>query len=140
MLPTPSKITLQGPGNTPSFEPLNALETSLSNVQKKVLARHDFIQTLLESELVVSSVTEIMPDGSGFLPLLLKKLNVQMLVCFTEEERIGKHEQTAPYYVSILGKDLLKRLPNGFGLVINPGLSVSFEISPDEAQQIVKAF
>ncbi len=122
------------------FVPLNELESALSKTQTGSIPRKQFIQLLVDSELTVSSVTEIMPDGSGFLPLLLKKEQAQMLVCFTEHERIGKYAEMAPYCVNIHGKDLLQRLPEGFGLVINPGLSVSLEITPKEMPQLLKDF
>jgi hypothetical protein len=81
-----------------------------------------------------------MPDGSGFQPLLFDKNNVKMVACFTSKERIGEFAKMAEYFLLLQGREFLKRIPPQYGLVINPGQTVGFDITPEGISRIVKDF
>lgn len=122
------------------FVPLNEFEIALGKARAGLMPIPEFIQIVVDSELAVPSGAEVMADGRGFQPLLFKKGQAQMVGCFSEKKRIGKYAEMTPYCLTMKGKDLLRRLPPGHGIVINPGLSVGFDISPEGITEIIKKF
>lgn len=122
------------------FVPLNALESAMVEAQIGTTDIRKVITTLIESELAVPSGDEVMQDGAGFQPLLFPKEGVQMVACFSDRSRIGEFAAMAPYCLQLNGGDFLRRLPPGYGLVVNPGQSVGFDISPDGIARIVSEF
>lgn len=123
-----------------TFMPLNHLEVALAKAQSGSLPVQGLLQILVDSELAVPSATEVIADGSGFQPLLFPKEKVQMLACFSDKSRIGEFALLTPYCLVMKGRDLLRRMPPGFGLVINPGTSTGFDISPGGIAKIVEEF
>jgi len=89
-----------------------------------------------KSEISVPSAAEVMADGGGFQPLLFKKNGAQMVACFTAMARIGSFADQTPYSLTIKGSELLRRIPAGYGLVVNPGQEVGFDVSPDGLKRI----
>jgi len=122
------------------FAPLNALESAMVEAQTGTTDIRKVITALIQSELSVPSGDEVMQDGSGFQPLLFPKEGVQMVACFTDRSRIGEFASMAPYFLQLNGGDFLRRLPAGYGLVVNPGQSVGFDISPEGIERIVSEF
>ncbi|MBA3940099.1 MAG: hypothetical protein C0520_02690 [Sphingopyxis sp.] len=100
----------------------------------------NFLRLFSESDVIVPSGSEIMPDGSGFQPVLFDKGGTQMVACFTAMERIGDFSRLAPYCLSINGSEFLQGIPDGYGLVVNPGQSVGFDVTPEGLRQIVVDF
>jgi hypothetical protein len=92
----------------------------------------------MEAELAIPSAADVLEDGSGFQPLLFKKEAVQMLACFTDRSRIGEYAEIAPYCLTMKGRELLERIPQGFGVVVNPGWSVGFDISPEGIERVLR--
>jgi hypothetical protein len=119
------------------FIPVNVLESELEGARAGRSSMPDFLRLFSESDLIVPSGSEIMPDGSGFQPVLFDKGGTEMVACFTAMERIGDFSRLAPYCLSIRGSEFLQRIPAGYGLVVNPGQSVGFDVTPDGLRQIV---
>ncbi len=119
---------------------MNDLEVALEKARAGLMSMPDFIQVLVESDLAVPSGSEVMPDGSGFQPLLFDKNQVKMVACFTAKERIGSFTDLAPYCLVIKGKEFLRRVPHEYGIVVNPGQSVGFDITPEGVSRIVGEF
>jgi hypothetical protein len=122
------------------FIPQNELEVALEKTHSGRLAMPDFLQVLVESDLAVPSGSEIMADGSGFQPLLFDKEQVKMVACFTAKERLGSFVSLTPYCLVIKGREFLRRVPPEYGVVVNPGQPVGFDISPEGLSQIVRDF
>jgi len=122
------------------FIPENELEVSLEKARSGRLAMADFVKVFVESDVAVPSGREIMADGSGFQPLLFDKEQVKMVACFTAKERIESFVSLAPYCLVIKGIEFLRRIPPGYGVVVNPGQPVGFDISPEGLSQIVRDF
>jgi len=119
------------------FRPLNELELALDQAQGGRLGVSELMRVLLSSKLAVPSAEEVMADGSGFSPLLFNKNGVQMLACFSDKSRVGEFADMTPYCLMMQGRELLRRMPPGYGLVINPGLAVGFDMTPDGILRIV---
>jgi hypothetical protein len=123
-----------------TFTPLNRLEVALAQAQGGALPVQELLQILVDSDLAVPSAAEVVEDGSGFQPLLFPKEKVQMLACFSDKSRIGEFASLVPYCLVIKGRDLLRRMPPGYGLVINPETSTGFDISPEGIAKILQEF
>lgn len=122
------------------FTPKNNFEIKLTQSQQGLGLMPDLLKSLLIAEIVVPSATEVMDDGSGFQPLLFSKDETQMLACFSSKELIGDFSEMAPYCLVMQGKDVLLRLPPKYGLVLNPGQKIGFDISPEGIAKIISEF
>lgn len=122
------------------FTPGNDLERALESARAGRSSMPAFLRVFRQSKVFVSSGAEIKPDGSGFQPVLFDKEGVQMVACFTAMERIGRFASLAPYCLAIKGGEFLQRIPEGYGLVVNPGQPVGFDVTPDGIRAIVAEF
>jgi hypothetical protein len=123
-----------------NFVPLNYFEVLLQEANSGRVPIQELLGVLVETSLALASASEILDDGSGFRPLLFPKDRVQMLACFSDKARIGTFVSLAPYCLMMNGRDILSRVPPGFGLVLNPGESVGLEISYDGIRNIISDF
>lgn len=124
----------------PDFSPLNSLEVALQRAKSGELSLQEFLRVLVDSDIAVPSGSEIMSDGSGFVPLLFDKNEVKMVACFTAKERVGSFANLAPYCLVIKSREFLRRVPPRHGLVINPGQEVGLDITPEGLGRIVRDF
>ena len=122
------------------LNPENELENLLAKAQKKQIEFKEFVISFLKSDLSVPSGTEVMSDGTGMTPLLFEKNGVQMLGVFTSLSRVNLFKDKTPYCLSMKGRDLLARLPSEYGLVVNPGFDIGFELPPEGLKEILKDF
>lgn len=118
--------------------PENELEKMLVKVQEKQMSFRDFVTYFLTSDLVIASETEVLPSGAGLVPLLFEKSGVQMLSVFTSLSGVKLFKDKTPYCLSMKGKDLLSRVPPGYGLVVNPGFDKGFDLPPSGLIEIKK--
>ncbi len=122
-----------------AFTPLNDLEAALSEARAGRLPEQKLLHALANAELAVPSAAELdAADGSGFQPLVFPKDDLQLLACFSDESRIGDYAKLAPHTLKIRGRDLLRLVPEGFGLVVNPGSAAAFDISPNGIAEMLQ--
>jgi hypothetical protein len=124
----------------PDFVALNDLERLLVETRAGRLPMPDFLRQFVVSRIVVPSASEVTAGWQGFHPLVFRKQGVEMLACFTTAGRIGASAEKFPYYLEIRAAEFLKSLQPTVGVVVNPGNSVSFDISPEGIARIVKEF
>ena len=120
--------------------PQTPIETLLKTAMDGQLPIGLFMKAFVASEVVLLTGSLVTPDGSGFDPLLFDKQGVLHVAVFTDMSRVGFHSQQAPHTLRMLMLDVLKRVPGGYGVVINPGTSLGFEISPSGVGEILKDF
>lgn len=120
--------------------PQTPIETLLKTAMDGQLPIGLFMKAFVASEVVLRTGSLVTPDGSGFDPLLFDKQGVLHVSVFTDMSRVGFHSQQAPHTIRMLMLDVLKRVPGGYGVVINPGTSLGFEISPSGVGEILKDF
>ena len=89
------------------------------------------VEALLATELVVPSGAPVGPNFAGFVPVLYDRDGTQMLAVFTTFDRVGQVATLARYALTIVGRELLRIMPPGAGLVLDPGHSEGFELLPD---------
>lgn len=116
------------------------IETLLKTAMDGQLPIGLFMKAFVASEVVLLTGSLVTPDGSGFDPLLFDKQGVLHVAVFTDMSRVGFHSQQAPHTIRMLMLEVLKRVPGGYGVVINPGTSLGFEISPSGVGEILKDF
>lgn len=123
------------------FVPVNEFEGLLERSQAGVAPVGALMMALLEAQLVIPSFNEVQDNWAGFEPLLFDKNGVQMLACFSDRARIqeaGQVVRGAPYCLEIYGRGLLRRMPRGYGIVINPGLRTGFDITPEGIAKLLR--
>jgi hypothetical protein len=120
--------------------PQTPIETLLKTAMDGQLPIGLFMKAFVASEVVLLTGSLVTPDGSGFDPLLFDKQGVLHVSVFTDMSRVGFHSQQAPHTIRMLMLDVLKRVPGGYGVVINPGTPLGFEISPSGVGEILKDF
>lgn len=112
-----------------SFTPDNELERCLIDAQEGRLPIDAFIAQLLEASLFVPSRTPVGLSGQGLQPLFYEREGRSMVVVFTATQRMGKSfTEHAKYCLQIQGRDLLQGIPEGYGMVINPGSTFGLEL------------
>ena len=120
--------------------PQNPLETLLKAAMEGAVPIKAFMQGFVASEVVLLTGSRVTPDGSGFDPLLFDKQGVLHVAVFTDMARVGIHAQQAPHMIRWRMLDVLRRVPGGYGVVVNPGMSLGFEISPSGIGELLKDF
>ena len=99
-----------------------------------------FMKAFVASDVVLLTGSLVTPDGSGFDPLLFDKQGTLHVAVFTHMERVGFHSQQAPHTIRMQMLEVLKRVPGGYGVVVNPGTSLGLELSPTGIGEILKDF
>lgn len=120
------------------FLPLNELEFGLLAAKCNEISISEFVRKLVASDLALPTAAEVQEDGTGFVPILFDKQGTKMLAAFTDKVRASQLEHVAKYCLVMNGLSVLRRVPPSYGLVINPGLEVGFELSADGIVEIVR--
>jgi hypothetical protein len=122
------------------FSWLNDFEFKLTQAQRGEIAVGEVLINLVSAQLALPSAAAIQEDWDGFQPLLFFKNGVPMLACFSAKERLAEYSEMTPYCLLIKGSELIRRIPAGYGLVVNPGQRIGFDVSPDGIDQIKADF
>lgn len=118
------------------FNPENELECVIVGAKEGACSVDALIERLLDSDVYISSKTEVEQDGSGFHPLLLGDSGSPLVAVFSSLSRPALHRDMAEYVLKMRGSEFFRRLPVGYGVVLNPGYESQFIISPDVAKQL----
>lgn len=122
------------------LSPQTSIETLLCTAMDGKLPIRAFMQAFVASEVVLLTGSLVTADGSGFDPLLFDKQGVLHVAVFTDMARVGYFPQQAPHNIRMLMLEVLRRVPGGYGVVINPGTTLGFEIAPAGVLEILKDF
>lgn len=96
----------------------------------------DIMSHFLQAELVVPSGGLVEERFKGFVPLLYDRDGVPMLAIYTSSELARATADLAPYAITMLGNDVIKRMPEAYGFVVNPGHAIGFEVLPDGVKRV----
>jgi hypothetical protein len=122
-----------------SFNPENELEYVIAQARNGSCSIGQLMEKLLESELYISSRTEVEQDGAGFEPLLLGESDSPLMAVFSSLSRPVLHRKMAEYVLKMRGREFFQRLPAGYGVVLNPGYESQFIVASDVASQMKTA-
>jgi len=120
--------------------PLTPIEALLQSAMDGKTPIGAFMKAFVASDVVLLTGSLVTPDGSGFDPLLFDKQGTLHVAVFTHMERVGFHSQQAPHTIRMKMLEVLKRVPGGYGVVVNPGTSLGLELSPAGIGEILKDF
>lgn len=119
-----------------NFEPENDLEVAIVNAKKGHLPIDSLLAEIAESNIYVSSKAEVSKDWSGFEPLLLGEASSPLVAVFSSLSRPGLHRKVAEYVLQIKGSEFFRRIPAGYGVVVNPGYVTQLIVSSDSVSKL----
>lgn len=111
-------------------EPLviTLVEQAILRVREGKASMQTLLWTFSASTVFIPSSVE--PKDGFFRPVFFQKDELQMYPAFTAPERVGNVASIAPWLVSFSGLELIRRIPAGDGLVVNPEAGLGFDVEP----------
>jgi hypothetical protein len=122
------------------FVPANELEVALLEAMNGKIPLGAFLSRFVDHDVAIPSRTEVEQTGKGMDPVLFNREGVQLVSVFIDLERAKSLAQSAQFCLLMKGRDLIARMPHGIGIVVNPGFTVGFEISPQGISEIRRDF
>lgn len=120
--------------------PQNYIETLLQASMVDQTNVGGFMKAFVASEVFLLNGRLVTPDGSGFDPLLFDDKGQLRVAVFTDLCRLGGYSQTAPHVGQMRMIEVLKRVPGGYGVVVNPGTPLQLTLSPQGIGHILEDF
>jgi hypothetical protein len=102
-----------------SFAPETPIEHRILAAQKGELSGDALLREIAASNLYIPSKDEVQEDGSRFQPVLIEMEGQPYVAVYTALSRAPK--DLAPYLLQAIGAYFFRRLPPGYGVMINPG-------------------
>jgi hypothetical protein len=112
------------------FKPENELENAIADTREGVRPVADLMRIIARSNLFISSKGEVQSDGSGFDPLLFEKDGSPFVAVFSALSRPGLHSRMAEYVLQMNGREFFLRMPESYGVILNPGYVSQLIIPP----------
>jgi len=111
------------------FIPQNDLEHRILAAQAGELSGDALMQEIAAADIFIPSDTPVAPDGSGFSPVLLEdQQGMAFVAVFTDRART---QALAPHGMQALGAHFIRRIPAGYGMIVNPGTDAQIFLPPD---------
>ena len=120
------------------FKPENELENAIADAKEGVRPIADLMRIIARSNLFISSKGEVQSDGSGFDPLLLEKDRHPFVAVFSSLSRPGLHSRMAGYVLQMNGREFFLRMPESYGVILNPGYVSQLIIPPTGVSEFRK--
>jgi hypothetical protein len=108
-----------------------------SGSEKGTTSVGQVLDLLLKSDVAVPSGSEPQANGAGLDPLVFDKDGTKMVAVFTSLARVTQRTDMR-FVLTLRGRDLLARMPRGLGIVVNPGFTVGFEITPSAIADLLR--
>ena len=105
---------------SPDRLPLNRLEVAIGEAKAGRIPVAAMLRLLLRADLVLPSAAPVGPDGAGLRPVMLRRGEAGLVVCFTALERVRGLDEAAPYALHAPARAWLPQVPDGCGLAVNP--------------------
>jgi hypothetical protein len=118
------------------FTPQNAIERKMVDAKTGACTNEELVDLLYYSAIHVGSATAMLPDGSGFAPLLMKAGGDTVLAAFTSRTRARLYPEHAQHAFEMPWRDFIFSIPSGKGAVINPGYTHQMIIPADEVRKL----
>lgn len=118
--------------------PENDFERDILSAKRQAIPISALLDKLVSIKLFVSSMTEVMQDGSGFSPLLAGTSEQPLVCAFTSISRPALHRERASYILSIAGDEFVLRLPPIYGLIVNAGYEAQLVVMPEMVAELAQ--
>jgi hypothetical protein len=105
-----------------SFTPETPVEHRILAAQKGELSGDALLREIAASNLFIPSKDEVQEDGSRFQPVLFEMEGEPYVAVYTALARVPQY--LGPYLLQTVGTYFFRRLPPGYGVMINPGYAV----------------
>jgi hypothetical protein len=131
---------------TSEFKPNNPLEEKLLAMYRKEIKITDFLEILLDSQVIILADRDVDITGPDMLfnPLAITSpMGYNVLATFSSIERAQAAVSRYPEYTFAISVDtswFLQRAYENVGLALNPGWPFGFELPPDGLQQVLIRF
>jgi hypothetical protein len=111
-----------------AFEAENDAEHQILKAQDGALSGDALLRRMADADLFVPSTGEVQSDGSGFQPVLIDQDGSPFVVVFTAVSRQPK--DMAACTMQMNGGQFFRRLPAGYGVMVNPGYDAQILVPP----------
>lgn len=104
------------------------IDRAIARTRDGQLSMQTLLWVFASRVVLVASTTDVQPDLAGLQPVLFERNGESLLTVFTNTIRADALTEEAPYLVAVAGEDLIRRMPDGVGLVVNPRSELGFEV------------
>jgi hypothetical protein len=104
------------------------IEHQILKAQDGALSSDALLRRMADADLFIPSTGEVQTDGSGFSPVLIDQDGSSFVVVFTAMSRQPK--DMASYIMQMNGRQFFRRLPAGYGVMVNPGYDAQILVPP----------
>jgi hypothetical protein len=105
------------------------IEHQILRAQDGALSGDALLRRMANADLFVPSTGEVQSDGSGFQPVLIDQDGSPFVVVFTAVSRQPK--DMAACTMQMNGGQFFRRLPAGYGVMVNPGYDAQILVPSD---------
>lgn len=120
------------------FIPQNPLEIALQAALAPGGQFAEFLKVFVKSETYLPSAKYTGVDTTNFHPILFDKGGEPHMLAFTARDRTSAVAHVGPFISDIPVHQLLRNMPAGTGLIVNPDLSASFSLSAAGLQRLAQ--
>lgn len=124
-------------GTMNSARPATVLERAIARAQAGTLSAATVLWTLAASELLIVNRDATDDGAMPADPVLLHSAKGTFLALFSHRDQAAASLTEGHAAVAMAGLQLLRRLPDGIGIVMNPGSRQGFEVPADGVQAFV---
>ena len=111
-----------------AFEAETDIEHQILKAQDGALSGDALLHRMADADLFIPSTGEVQTDGSGFQPVLIDQDRSSLVVVFTARSRQPK--DMAAWMMQMNGGQFFRRLPAGYGVMVNPGYDAQILVPP----------
>ncbi|MGH9810506.1 MAG: SseB family protein [Terriglobia bacterium] len=104
------------------------IEHQILKAQDGELSGDALLRRMVDADLYIPSTGDVQADGSGFNPVLIDQDGSPFVVVFTALSRQPK--DMAAYMMQMNGGQFFRRLPAGYGVMVNPGYDAQILVPP----------
>jgi hypothetical protein len=104
------------------------IEHQILKTQDGALSGDALLRRMADADLFIPSTGEVQTDGSGFQPVLVDQDRSSLVVVFTARSRQPK--DMAAWTMQMNGGQFFRRLPAGYGVMVNPGYDAQILVPP----------
>jgi hypothetical protein len=111
------------------FVPENEIEHRIVAAMTGALDSDTLMHEIATADIFIPSDTPMQPDGGGFSPVLLEQQDGMAFVAvFTARSRT---RALAPHGMQAPAAHFIRRIPAGYGMIVNPGTDAQIFLPPD---------
>lgn len=119
---------------------IGAVEESILAAKKKKTSQDYFLQKILGSDFYLICDEKVLSSSETILPLCVE-IDSQKYVCvFTNKDWANQYFKKEVAIIKLLAKEVLKFIPESYGLIINPNYDASVKFNASGICNIVRDF